>query len=83
MNWEVPSVLRRGRSRTQDLALKTHYSQKLVLLSITLLTKPAFAVVKLNHSSLFRPDYRGSSSRKVLIRCLRNALLRILYKSNG
>ena len=44
---------------TQDSALKTHYSQKLVLLSITSLTKPAFAVVKLKYSSLFRPDYRG------------------------
>lgn len=51
MNWEVPSVLRWGSSRTQDLALKTHYSQKLVLLSVTSLTNPAFAVVKLNHSS--------------------------------
>ncbi len=63
---------------TQDSALaqspatanKTYYFKKLVLLSVTSLTKPAFAVVKLKYSSLFRPDYRGSSSRRVLIRRL-------------
>jgi hypothetical protein len=68
---------------TPATANKTHYFKKRFLLSVTSLTKPAFAVVKLNHSSLFRPDYRGSNSRRMLIRRLRNALLRILYKSNG